>query len=436
MAEMTQEMYGATGKIGNKTYYRANGKTVAREIVAPKNPKTTAQTYQRVIAAQIGKDYKMFKSIVDHSFQGKSIGFQCMNEFRKLNMRRARRRAAEIQQSGNSVNAFYNFQPIGSTKWVPDAVILSQGELPKVPALVKTDELGLYIGAVAVSANTYAGVCEALGLKRGDQLTFVTVEKVRGEYVVLKSRVILDPRNPDGSGAAMSTAFITDGAITNPNWRNDSHFAYLNYDETNKEVGFTMGPNGSTLVASAIIVSRKDGDQWLRSNSELVLSEAAFGSDLCSLGEAVGNSYAADELDLESEMYLNNAGIGGVESTESGTSPEPVVPGSVTFSNNVQINDTPQSVAGGSVNANCVNDDELSVGISGTGFDADEDKIAVYKKNGGAATEPDLVQPTFMEFNFSGLQVGDTIVFYKNGTGTGSPWFTIHIVSSDPELDG
>ena len=44
MAEMTQEMYGATGRVGNKTYYRANGKTVAREIVTPKNPKTDAQT--------------------------------------------------------------------------------------------------------------------------------------------------------------------------------------------------------------------------------------------------------------------------------------------------------------------------------------------------------------------------------------------------------
>ena len=28
---MTQEMYGASGKIGNKTYYRSNGKTVARD---------------------------------------------------------------------------------------------------------------------------------------------------------------------------------------------------------------------------------------------------------------------------------------------------------------------------------------------------------------------------------------------------------------------
>ena len=45
---MTQEMYGATGRVGNKTYYRSNGKTIAREVVTPKNPKTDAQTIQRI----------------------------------------------------------------------------------------------------------------------------------------------------------------------------------------------------------------------------------------------------------------------------------------------------------------------------------------------------------------------------------------------------
>ena len=70
MAEMTQEMYGATGKVGNKVYYRINGKTVAREAVTPKNPKTDLQTLQRVIAAQVTKDYKAFKQICDHSFEG------------------------------------------------------------------------------------------------------------------------------------------------------------------------------------------------------------------------------------------------------------------------------------------------------------------------------------------------------------------------------
>ena len=82
MAEMNQEMYGATGKVGNKVYYRANGKTVSRELVTPKNPKTDLQTIQRVIAAQVGKSYQKFKDICDHSFEGVTNGAQCMNRFR------------------------------------------------------------------------------------------------------------------------------------------------------------------------------------------------------------------------------------------------------------------------------------------------------------------------------------------------------------------
>ncbi len=136
MAEMTQEMYGATGKVGNKVYYRSNGKTVVREAVTPKNPKTDLQTIQRVIAAQVGKSYSKLRTICDHSFEGVTNGAQCMAVFRKLNMRYARERAAEIQQSGNSLSQFYNFQPIGSNKWVPGAVILSQGQLDKVAVSV------------------------------------------------------------------------------------------------------------------------------------------------------------------------------------------------------------------------------------------------------------------------------------------------------------
>jgi len=34
MAEMTKEMYGAIGRVGNKTYYQRMGKTIVRTRVA------------------------------------------------------------------------------------------------------------------------------------------------------------------------------------------------------------------------------------------------------------------------------------------------------------------------------------------------------------------------------------------------------------------
>ena len=61
------------------------------------------------------------------------------------------------------------------------------------------------------------------------------------------------------------------------------------------------------MVAAGIIVSREDmSGNWLRSNCQLVLNEAAFCPDLCSLAKAVAYSYKAPEIDMESELYLNN----------------------------------------------------------------------------------------------------------------------------------
>ena len=302
-------MVGAEGRIGKITYYRSNGNTVGREIVSVKNPKTDLQTLLRVIAKQVTDNYKKFKAICDHSFEGVTNGMQCSAKFRSLNMKALRSRAAELQQAGQSLAQYYNFQPVGSIKWVPGRTILSQGQLTKIVTDVHSDGMGLYLGGVAVAENTYAGVCAALGAKRGDQLTFITVEKQNDEYIVMKSRVILDPRNADGSGAAMTSEFITGNAINLPNWKNDFQFSYLDF--AGGKVNFAHGANGATLVASAIIASRKDGNDWLRSNAELTVSEEACGSDKCSLWDAIGGSYSADSVDLESELYLNNAGVGG-----------------------------------------------------------------------------------------------------------------------------
>ena len=212
----------------------------------------------------------------------------------------------------------------------------------------------------------------------------------------------------------MSTAFITENAITLPNWRNDFNFTYLDFNATAGIIGFAMGANGSTLVASAIIVSRKDGDSWLRSNSELVISEAAIGSDLCSLLAAVEGSYVADELEVESDMYLNNAGQGGTQGEAEEASPsqntDPV------YNSSVSINGTSQSVAGGSVTATApVN----TIAITGQNL---EDSEAYLTVDNGAAVQP--ATKTATAINFSGINAteGQVVRVYK---ASGTLWFTV-----------
>ena len=112
--------------MSNKTFNDGNSN---RHV---KNPKTNAQTLQRVLMKAVGLFYAMLKFICNHSFEGVSNGSACMNKFRKVNLKYLRERAATLQNSGQSLYQFYQFMPLQSDKWTPFAAIISQGHLPEV----------------------------------------------------------------------------------------------------------------------------------------------------------------------------------------------------------------------------------------------------------------------------------------------------------------
>ena len=72
-----------------------------------KNPKSAAQTLQRVLVKVVGLAYAMLKVICNHSFEGITNGFECMNKFKKVNLKYLRERAAALQNFGQSLNQFY-----------------------------------------------------------------------------------------------------------------------------------------------------------------------------------------------------------------------------------------------------------------------------------------------------------------------------------------
>ena len=424
MSKMNQEMYGATGKVGNKTYYQRDGKTIARIVVTPKNPKTDAQTLQRILVKVVGMVYAMLKAICNHSFEGFSNGAKCAEHFRALNLRYLRERATALQQSGQSLSQFYQFAPLQSTKCTPFAAIIAQGHLPEISVAI--DAEGGHKAYVNSPGRTYADFVNAWGLQRGDQLSFVTVQKREGKYEANVARIVLNPRNADGSGAPMSTEIVnSDGTFPCSNWKNRLNFSLFEFDTDH--FNFVLG-RGGDVVAAGIIVSRKDwsttsnkdkGLEWFRSNCQLVLNEAGFGSDLCSLAEAVEKSYMASDIDMESEFYLNNAGGGGVGTTDEITPSGGgggVEPGQPSYNGTATINGTSQNVSGGSVTATAP---VTSVVISGTHLD----EVVFTAKVDGTG---EAVTPTSHDANgasFTGLNVeaGHTLVVYHGGTA----WFTI-----------
>ena len=153
--------------------------------------------------------------------------------------------------------------------------------------------------------RSYADFVTTWNLQRGDMVTFVTVQKREGKYEVAFARLVLDPVNAD-SDAPMTTEIVDgQGGFPCSNRKDELNFSAFEFDTDH--FNFVLG-SGGDVVAAGIIVSREDGNgNWLRSNCQFVLNEAAFGPDLCSLAKAVAYSYKAPEIDMDSEFYLNNA---------------------------------------------------------------------------------------------------------------------------------
>ena len=390
-----------------------------------KNPKTTAQTLQRVLVKAVGLFYAMLKFICNHSFEGESNGSACMNKFRKLNLKYLRERAATLQNVGQSLSQFYQFMPLQSDKWTPFAAIISQGHLPEVSVAI--DAEGGHKAYVNSPSRTYADFVNSWGLQRGDQLTFVTVQKREGKYEVNYARILLNPRNADGSGAPMTTEIVdSQGEFPCSNWKNRLNFSTFEFDTDH--FNFILG-RGGIVVAAGIIVSRKDkSGGWFRSNCQMVLNEAGLGSDLCSLAEAVEKSYATYDIDLESEFYLNNAGTGGTGTTEDVTPSGGgggVTPGQPVYNTMATINGVSQSIAGGSVTATAP---VTSIAVSGTNLG----DVAFTAKVDGTG---DAINPASHDANgasFTGLNVEAThsLMVYRGGI----LWFTVTAQAPDDDL--
>jgi len=119
--------------------------------------------------------------------------------------------------------------------------------------------------------------------------------------------------NADGSQAALSSAFVQNGAINLPSVRNEGQFNTLVYSDG--QLKMNMGRN---IAAAGCIVSRQNSDSsWRRSDSRLVVMNAENGYPL---QEALDNGGSAGISTLNSQ-YLNNAGQGSVLSLTPDPSP-------------------------------------------------------------------------------------------------------------------
>lgn len=299
----------ARGKVGSLVFSRANGQQIVRARAEQvKNPQTDAQMIQRILLNTISQAYSKMSAIVDHSFEGVPAGQKCMSLFMKRNLDALRNKLAEV---GDLNASEPNVSPINSNILAVNDYEIAKGSLPECTPR-EVSGTGAFTG---ISTNTYKAVIDKYGLQRGDQLTFIIIDENARSIASFKyARVILDPRNADGTEAALTSALITAGAINLPNPKNENNGIVFSLE--GDEFIFH---SADLCLGGAMIASRqKEDGTWLRSNSTL-LASLDGGTTEWNMQQAL-DDFKAGQLQVINPRYLNNAGTGASTSASSGAS--------------------------------------------------------------------------------------------------------------------
>ena len=298
----------ARGKVGDIVFSRVNGQQVTRARAAVvKNPKTEKQVIQRILLNTIIQAYSRMAEICDHSFEGVQVGSKSMAKFMRENLNALRTKVSNYAAEEGTFEGVYAFAPQGLNVFTPNEYVIATGQLPEIQLASISAAAGAKITIVSADViPTYGELIASLGLQRGDQLTFVGQELYTDGRAAFKfARVILDPRESDGSQAELTEPFLVNGSVNKPSPRNEG--SDITFSSAANQLGFDLGDR--SMFGAAVIVSREKNDgTWLRSNASLALDPsipyATVGA--FDLQEAIDYSYAGG-IDLESERYLNNA---------------------------------------------------------------------------------------------------------------------------------
>lgn len=282
-------MGNASGKLADVVLYRNAGAQVARlRVRNPKNPRSENQLIQRVIQSTASKAYSLLQFICNHSFEGKVSKTDNQSAFMKANVARDRYRVSVAPMGFRALTSFNSREVIEP---LANNYIIAQGSMPEIS--FGFDAAGFKQIGVGAEGNSYQDIVDALGLQRGDQITFVvaTGDPATAAMTGLKvQRVILDPANGD-----MTSSFVENGAINQPNEKNEGNIGTFTFDENGLSVAVTGG------VAASVIASRYSAGKWLRSNATML----SIAQSVKTLGEAIDSWKTA----VSSDKYLNQAEI-------------------------------------------------------------------------------------------------------------------------------
>ena len=289
-----------SGSTKNFTFSELNGEQITKErVTRVKNPRTISQMRQRMLMATVGAAYSYLKAIADHSFEGKTVGQQSMSEFMRVNLNKFRDAAL------NS-NAAYAFNAYGDKLINPLRYILAKGSLPAMPyAINAKHQIALTYNVD--DASTAEKVYDAMGIKKGDMVTFVWVV---GNSSLVTGVFKYTPRQLNIVRLKADKA----GAIANPH----DAFSYES-NHTDLDINVNLSAGVLTLASTeanfgAVILSRQNAGTWLRSNATMV------GNKSIITGVSVASQLAT--YPIESELILNGGEMANEPSVDTLPTPQ------------------------------------------------------------------------------------------------------------------
>lgn len=307
-----------SGKVGNVVFRKAGKQNIVSQRPASvKNPRTDMQQQQRAYIKTVSSAYSVLRPICDHSFEGVPYGADSMNFFKRENYKIVSNAGkAVLKNSSNVVVPCTLKISSGSVKWAGYKILKDEGIL----------ELG-DISSFRVENNvkdltmlTSAQFLQMLSLKIGDQITVLRVfpvgavdfEEIEQYTCELNySRYII---NTEGVGSTVNPFLVKNVDIygrtyytINPLYLSSSSIVRDNCQLSILEDRIIVAERDDMIAGwdglSAVIISRKSDNSWLRSNEYLAAPDIYYDD----MGDAYNIDKVLPSYCPSGKRYLNNA---------------------------------------------------------------------------------------------------------------------------------
>lgn len=269
------------GKIGNIVVQKGvYGESVVRAYTSEvKNPKTIAQSNQRMKAAPTQYARRAMKEIIDHSFEGIAYGQKSLNHFVSLAMK------------GNAAPA----QNKGDMRFIPGKYQMSAGSL--APISSEWDGSSSFVSNLVIGEN-----------KTGSSSP--TTIALLSQYLLAENKQLMQGDN-------ITVCWVTEQVINGKSFYT-FHFNRMTLDTTNTSavpLGFLAGNKELRLgevnsVAACAILSRQSGANWMRSSATMAVNDDIEDQYFSPTAiESAIASYTAIAKATFSDWYMNQGEV-------------------------------------------------------------------------------------------------------------------------------